>query len=177
MSCNGLTMATPNPYAPPRAAVEDIAAPGATSELAGRGTRLLAATVDGLIIAVFTWVPFLIAGGLNGALVPVNGRFNTAALFGAGSVVALLGGLVWCWLTIRYVQRNGQSIAKKMFGIKVVQSNGARASLGRIFWLRNVVNVVLGLIPFYGLIDSLMIFGEPRRCLHDRIADTIVIKA
>jgi uncharacterized RDD family membrane protein YckC len=29
----------------------------------------------------------------------------------------------------------------------------------------------------YGLIDSLLIFRESRRCLHDNIADTIVVKA
>jgi hypothetical protein len=28
-----------------------------------------------------------------------------------------------------------------------------------------------------GLVDALMIFGEPRRCIHDKLADTIVIKA
>ena len=30
---------------------------------------------------------------------------------------------------------------------------------------------------FYSIIDSLMIFGEQRRCIHDYIADTIVIRA
>jgi hypothetical protein len=29
----------------------------------------------------------------------------------------------------------------------------------------------------YELIDALMIYGESRQCLHDRIADTIVVKA
>jgi len=75
------------------------------------------------------------------------------------------------------VSRNGQSIAKKMLGIKVVRSNGSPASLGRVFWLRNFVNLLLGIIPLYGLVDALLIFGEPRQCVHDKIADTIVIKA
>jgi uncharacterized RDD family membrane protein YckC len=70
-------------------------------------------------------------------------------------------------------------------GIKVARKDGSRASLGRIFWLRNVVNTLVGMVllivPFvgglYSLIDALMIFGEQRRCCHDYIADTIVIRA
>jgi uncharacterized RDD family membrane protein YckC len=75
------------------------------------------------------------------------------------------------------VARNGQSIAKKLLSIKVVRSDGSRASLGRIFWLRNIVNTLLSIVPLYGVIDALFIFGEQRQCLHDKIADTIVVKA
>jgi len=64
-----------------------------------------------------------------------------------------------------------------MVGIKVVRSDGSPASLGRLIWLRNVLNGVIAIIPAYGLIDSLFIFSESRQCLHDKIADTIVIKA
>jgi uncharacterized RDD family membrane protein YckC len=84
---------------------------------------------------------------------------------------------VWAWLTIRYVLANGQSIGKRITGIKITRTDGSRASLGRIFWLRNVVNGLLSLIPLYGLIDALFIFAETRQCLHDKIADTIVINA
>jgi uncharacterized RDD family membrane protein YckC len=85
--------------------------------------------------------------------------------------------VAWVWLTILFVARNGQTIGKKLLGIKVVRSDGSKASLGRIFWLRNVVNTVLGFIPLYGIVDLLLIFGEARQCVHDKIADTIVIKA
>jgi hypothetical protein len=53
--------------------------------------------------------------------------------------------------------------------------------VARIFWLRIFVNVLPGAIPYvgnlYGLVDHLFIFGERRQCVHDKIADTIVIKA
>lgn len=61
------------------------------------------------------------------------------------------------------------------------RSDGSRATLARIFWLRNVVNDAIRFVPvlgpLYGLVDVLMIFGGQRRCCHDYIADTIVIRA
>ena len=95
----------------------------------------------------------------------------------AGVAFGILGFTVWALLTIKYVRANGQSIAKRMLNIKVVRTDGSTASLGRIFWLRNVVNGLLGVIPLYGIIDPLFIFGETRQCLHDKLADTIVVKA
>jgi uncharacterized RDD family membrane protein YckC len=73
--------------------------------------------------------------------------------------------------------RNGQSIAKKLLNIKVVRTDGSPATLGRLIWLRNVVNGLISLVPFYGIIDALFIFGESRQCLHDKIAGTVVLKA
>jgi uncharacterized RDD family membrane protein YckC len=90
--------------------------------------------------------------------------------------LAIVGFAVWCWLNIRYVLRNGQSIGKKLVGIKVVRADGTPASLGRIFWLRNALNAAISIVPLYGLIDILFIFGSSNQCLHDKIADTIVVK-
>ena len=79
------------------------------------------------------------------------------------------------------MHKNGQTIGKKLLSIKVVRSDGSRASLARIFWLRNIVNAIPGAIPLLGnlyvLADHLFIFGEKRQCLHDKIADTIVVRA
>jgi uncharacterized RDD family membrane protein YckC len=169
-------MNSTNPYAPPRAHVRDMA--GESGTAAGRGARLGAAFLDGLIFMAMVELPLLVAGGLNGAFDAASPNFGRAeAYFGFGGLLSLVGLVIWIWLTVRFVSRDGQSIAKKMLGIKVVRTDGSRASLGRIFWLRNVVNGVLSIIPLYGLIDVLVIFGESRQCVHDRIADTIVVKA
>ena len=168
-------MNTTNPYAPPRAAVKDIADPGA--DLAGRGTRLAAAMLDGIIFAIVVYIPLIISMSIHGRPLLVNAHINYGGMFGAGGWLPLAGLIAWGWLTILFVSRNGQSIAKKMLGIKVVRRDGSPASLGRIFWLRNVVNTVLAFLPLYGLVDALLIFGEARQCVHDKIADTMVIKA
>lgn len=165
-----------NPYAPPQAIVADVAK-SAGIVPADPGTRLGAVLLDGVIIAAMTALP-MVAVLLAGT--PFIGRQPGS---GANIIVALVpllglaGAIVWCWLTVKYVKENGQTIAKRIVGIKVIRTDGSPASLGRIFWLRNVVNGLLGVIPLYNLIEVLFIFGERRQCLHDKIADTIVVRA
>jgi uncharacterized RDD family membrane protein YckC len=164
----------PNPYAPPTANVGDFLADQPGFELAERGTRLGAYAIDSVLF-LLCFVPLILS----------SFRFlmnaNAAGVFSFSVPFALIGGLVLTIITIVLVHRNGQTIGKKMLGIKVVRSDGSRASLGRIFWLRNVVNALPSMIPYLGgvyfFIDSLFIVADNRQCLHDKIADTIVIKA
>ncbi len=155
-----------NPYAAPTAKVADVA-PEGEYVLADRAKRLAAALVDGLIlIPVYygvTW-PTLTHQPVNPALVGVS----------------LLWVLIILVIDLVLLHRNAQTIGKKLLKIKIARKDGSRATLGRIFWLRGVVNAIPSMIPYlriYGLIDVLFIFGEKRRCLHDYIADTIVIDA
>ena len=164
--------ANPNPYAPPRARVRDIAAPKEQLVLAERSSRLGAAIVDGLIFSAMVYIPFGIGVAMSAASGDESGVF---ALLGVGLMLAGLG--VWLYMTLKQLSATGQSLAKKYFNIKIVRSDGSPASLGNIVWKRNVVNALLGIIPLYGLIDILLIFGEERKCIHDKIADTIVVEA
>jgi uncharacterized RDD family membrane protein YckC len=181
------SMGQPNPYAPPKAEVQDIVAAD-SGELAGRFIRLVAYIVDLLIIGLAVGLPVGITagfaapsrgigGGAGGSHVP----FAMRDFFGLAGLIAFIALIVWIIVTIRFVHLHGQTIGKRILGIKVVRKNGSRASLGRIFWLRNIVNGLPGMIPFFGdlylLADHLVIFGEARQCLHDKIADTIVVKA
>lgn len=168
-------MTVTNPYAPPRAAVADVGTVDASViELAERGTRLVAAILDGIIVAAMVYLPLFFALSAVDGPDAASGGASVVAVIGGG--LTLVGFVAWCWLTIKYVIENGQSIAKKLLHIKVVRSDGSRASLSRIFWLRNVVNGLLGIIPLYGFLELLFIFGESRQCLHDKIAGTIVVK-
>ena len=163
-----------NPYAPPSAAVSDVPDPAAGQTPAGRGVRLAAVIVDGIVVMVAVYVP-IVVGLVASGLSPSETKAPGALL--AGVVVAGVGFVLWAGFTIMYVSANGQTIAKKWLSIKVVRADGSRASLGRIFLLRNILNIALSLIPLYGIIDSLFIFSESRQCLHDKIADTIVVNA
>src|SRR5688572_11824347 len=136
-----------NVYAPPKAPVADI---DASNEmvLAGRGMRFLAAIIDGIIVGIFTYLPLLLSGDIQSAAERFQQTQNPADLLagfaGTGVMLSGVGFIIWCVITYILVQRNGQTIAKKLLNIKVVRGDGTKASVGRIFWLRNFVNALIG---------------------------------
>ena len=166
----------PNPYAPPRARVRDVAVSTAGLVPAERSSRLGAAIVDGLIFTVMVYLPMILGTALGASIVgPVEDGGGIFLLLMVGPL--LIGFIVWTWLTLKQMSATGQSLAKKYFNIKVVLSDGSPASLGTLIWKRNVLTWILSIIPLYGFIEVLFIFGEKRQCLHDRMADTIVVEA
>ena len=166
-----------NLYAPPRAAVRDIVNPAAKLALAERGTRLGASILDSVIAFSMIFGPFLLFGIVGAAAATPEAAARTSNVFALGLVLSLVGGVAWFGLTLRFLIKNGQSIGKKLVGIKVVRKDGTPVSVGRVVLLRNVVVKGLSFIPFFGLVNVLFIFAESRQCLHDRIADTIVVVA
>jgi uncharacterized RDD family membrane protein YckC len=179
-------MDSTNQYAPPRSVVVDISGPDTDAVKAGRGTRLGAYLVDFIIWGI--WFAPVYIPMITYVVRHPGARPSATDIFTAGVAsnavwlgVGAIGLLVVAFFNIVLVRRNGQSIAKKWLGIKVVRADGTPATLSRIFWLRNVVPALFGVIPYvgrvWGLIDSFAIFTESRRCIHDYIADTIVIRA
>lgn len=174
-----------NPYAPPAARVEDVADASGSGELAGRGTRLGAISLDGLILGVVEG-PAMV-GGVRTMLSTGTPVTDWTAILSAmylhNPYLPITGVLfcIWAVITILFVARNGQSIGKRICAIKVVRTDGSKATFWRIFLLRNLVNGIPSLIPListiYFLVDSLMICTESRQCLHDKIAGTLVVKA
>ena len=159
-----------NPYSPPQArSLEPASTPDHL--LAERGTRLGAALLDGLFYLLAYLPGFLLitASADNLRLVYMGGGVMLLGLVGLG-----VWNLVW-------LGRYGQSLGKRVMRIRIVHRDGRRMGLARIFFLRGVPMALLGAIPLVGpilsLVDSLMIFGEERRCLHDQFADSIVVKA
>jgi uncharacterized RDD family membrane protein YckC len=144
----------------------------------------LAAILLDSLVGFILFVPAYVT---NWATLVQQARGNPAMVWislaktGGWFYLGLLGALIVLAIDLVLLARNGQTIGKKLLGIKVVRVDGSPVSLFRVFFLRYVCNTVLTLIPLFGslysLVDCLMIFGESRRTVHDRIADTIVIKA
>ncbi len=71
-------------------------------------------------------------------------------LTGPGIIITVVALLAWCVITAWLVATNGQSIGKRLVGIKVVRTDGSPASFARIFLLRNVVSSLPNLLPYLG---------------------------
>jgi uncharacterized RDD family membrane protein YckC len=77
--------------------------------------------------------------------------------------------------------RSGQSIGKRLVGIRIVNFvDGKQTPFAKIVGLRVIPKLLLSLVPKVGgfatIIDDLIIFRGDRRCLHDHLAGTMVIK-
>lgn len=164
-----------NRYAPPTAAVGDIDTRTAAGHaLAGRGTRLGAALIDVVILLVVMFViglvtPFRFYDPQGGGAI-----FTVVTSYILGMAIFLL---VHGWL----LATRGQTVGKKLLGIRIVRTDGSAAPFGRAFGLRYALNGLIASVPLvgpvYAIVDALMIFRDSRQCLHDQIADTIVVKA
>lgn len=127
-------------------------------ELASRGTRLGAALIDGFIGAV----PY--------AMVVVDTAPNAVRFLGVALLFALVGYQVYS------VATRGQTIGKRLLGIRVVlKETGVNGGFVVNVLKRGLVTGLLNLVPGYFFVDSLFIFREDHRCLHDFIAGTCVI--
>lgn len=165
-----------NFYAAPEVNVVDVVNNGGDYELASRGSRLGAHFVEGLIfggIGMFMAIIIpAVSRTADGGSSPIAGVFGFLAL---GLILALV------IVNIVLLVKNGQTIGKKILGIRIARTGtGEKAGFGRIFALRGLVPGIIGVIPVVGSIfnitNILFIFGESRQCLHDKIADTVVVK-
>lgn len=144
---------------------------GVVGPLASRGDRFVANFVDTALVLL---VPAL-AFGVLVAFAPPGPVGNKAAL--GFLVLAAVGSVLFGLIAQLVAQlRWGQSIGKRMTGIKVVRTDGSPIELWRLLLMRNLVMSVLGnACGLISLIDALMIFSQDQRCLHDYLADSIVI--
>lgn len=169
-----------NPYAAPSAVVEDRYAFDANdleARKASRWQRLGAAFLDGIVIALCMMPVFFQSFATYNAR--VHGAVPPAFAVSGYMFFCLFLGLAVIAVNCVLLSRNGQTIGKKLLSIKIVRTDGSQATLGRIFLTRYLPIRLFGFIPFVGpiisIVDVLMIFGDEKRCLHDRIADTIVV--
>ena len=164
-----------NPYRSPDAVVAEIS----EGELADRGTRLGAALIDGIIMLVIV-VPLMYVGGYwTTAMAAATAGERVG--FGTTLMWALIGFAAFAVVQFVPLNATGQTWGKKLLGIKIVDMAGAKPPVLRLLGLRYMPWHVGSNIPFIGwllgLVNILLIFRADRRCGHDLIAGTQVVKA
>jgi uncharacterized RDD family membrane protein YckC len=147
------------------------------AELASPGQRLLAFLFDVLVC-----LGFVMAGIVLGIVVMrlghtrgrLNDTDNLLMICGGGS----LGWLLCFILQAINLSYFGQTFGKGLCKIKIVRiTDGQNGGFGTNVVMRSFLGkILLHFIPLYSLVDFFMIFSEGRRCLHDRIAETKVVK-
>lgn len=141
-------------------------------ELAGAGTRFLAALIDHAIQAValaVLWTAGLLVAGLLGVAVNALSAWAVAALLVASFVVTFgyFAAFEMLW--------GGHSPGKRYVGLRVVRDGGYPIDPFAAV-VRNVVRIIDLLPPLYGAgVASIFLSAEYKR-LGDWAAGTLVIK-
>jgi uncharacterized RDD family membrane protein YckC len=137
------------PQAPPRPTYVK------RTELASRGSRLLAAIIDSAAFLLVYAALFM----------------NATTLFAVG-ICALIA------IQLYFLVTRGQTLGKMVMDIRIVKmATDRNGGFVTNVLLRTIANGILSIIPFYSLVDVLFIFRGDRRCLHDMIAGTRVVEA
>jgi uncharacterized RDD family membrane protein YckC len=176
----------PNPYAPPRADVGDRSSDDASGDLASRWQRLGASLFDGLplLVAMIPLIVGMVTSVLSSQTIAgADGTNPLAPFLSAGPLgvvslvlVSVVLAIQWILLGVR-----GQTLGKLVAGIRVVRLDGSRASFVHTvvlrYWPFFIVSLVLGNAGnAVTALDSLLVFRRDRRCLHDLIAGTKVVR-
>lgn len=169
-----------NPYSPP-SATEPLTQDSQTSshQLATRGSRFLASLLDGIIvtgpllIVIFFILPTFASDQFEIWRFIDNSTYLYDIVFG---LIFYILFLIINWVFLK----NGQTIGKKALKIQVRTLTGDIPSANDQAFRRYLFYNLISSIPVVGnilsLINILFIFGSEHRCLHDRVAGTIVIK-
>jgi uncharacterized RDD family membrane protein YckC len=126
------------------------------------GSRVLAAFVDYLLLTVLT-VAWIFGGSLLGAALGLRA--------GWGIAVVLVGIFLldYLYFALQEILLDGQTLGKRVFGLRVVARDGAAAGAGALL-ARNLVRMVDVLV---GVI--LMGLDPLARRIGDRLAGTLVV--
>lgn len=165
-----------NPYHAPEARIVDPGQPG-EHFLAGRGERLGASLIDTILLLIVL-LPLMFLGGYFDQLQNPSAAVADTLLLEAMWLV--IGFAAFVVLQGYPLHATAQTWGKRLLGIKIVGVDGRRVSFLRLIALRYLPAHLIGIVPFAGqflsMANVLLIFRADRRCGHDLIAGTIVVR-
>ena len=144
-------------------------------EIAGIGTRFVAAVVDRAIVLVLQFVILVAMAMLeqsSGAdLESIESRLMVWLV---GFIVLVMFLLNWGYYIFFELLWNGQSPGKRLVGLRVIGKNGAPIGLPKLA-IRNLVRIVDSLPTLYGVGIIAMFIDTKSRRLGDLAAGTLVV--
>ena len=141
--------------------------------LATRGSRFLAALIDGLI-GIAIAVPFWF----------VSGMWDFIAAGASAPLIYILAGGVYGFIGFvlvhyYFLNKNGQTVGKKILKIRITGTDDQLKGAPQLLTKRYLPITIVSMIPLLGsllmLVNLLFIFRKDRRCVHDLIAGTKVV--
>lgn len=138
-------------------------------QYAGFWVRFCAKFLDGIITGVINMVFGFIAGA-----VMVTSQPTPESIMAMQLVLNLIGFAVFIGYNTFFLGRFGATPGKMALGLKVVRPDGTPLTYGRACG-RTFAEILSSFTLLIGYIMAA--FDEQKRALHDRIADTRVIKA
>ncbi len=143
-------------------------------QLAGMGSRFLAALVDSLVILILLMVIYLatiafLVSPLGQAFGETLGDWVIAIYF------LITFGILWGYYIFFELIWNGQSLGKRWAGLRVIRTDGLPITLVESV-IRNLVRIIDFLPLYYGVGVVVMMINAQWRRLGDLAAGTVVIK-
>lgn len=163
-----------NPYEAPKARIKREPRGPAGPPVAGRGQRWAAQFINQILAGLSAIPIFVLYRGYG---------FDDFMATRAGELTDLdpykwfgIALIPWFLLNAYLIHTRSQSVGKMVVKIKVVGMNGGPAgTLKQLFVRWGLVFMTSQVIPFFGLLDALLIFRKSNKCLHDNLAGTMVV--
>ncbi|MDR1916299.1 MAG: RDD family protein [Synergistaceae bacterium] len=164
-----------------------------TVSLATRKKRFLDLMLcEAFFLAWFAVLCLLLGGVFNDQFIGIminQGFYSTEFLLFLLQYAQTAGWLlltcIYCGMDFYYLCRDGQSIIKKIIGVKIISNNGDKASFWKTLIIRRGLFVLWLFIDFFiGYFPIAMIFIDgcfvlfraDKRSLRDLFAGTIIIE-
>ncbi|RJQ38382.1 RDD family protein [Candidatus Microgenomates bacterium] len=131
---------------------------------AGFWLRFKASLIDGLIIVPIVFV-------FSGYYVFQEQTVQNVIVSEVEGLIATI--FMTAYYIIMYAEYNGQTLGKRIAGIKVIMEDGSKITYGKAF-LRTITGYTSAAVLFLGYLW--VIWSKKKQTWHDKIAQTVVVK-
>jgi len=166
-----------NPYATPVSDPIPETSPILGTQLATLGERFTGAFIDGLVglgVAVVIWGGLFAVGTIH-AFADIG---QLGLLYSI--VIGLIGFAAFVAINWKFLNATGQTIGKRVAKTRIATLTGEKPQINDLILKRYALFQLIPLIPVVGglfsLVNILFVFRKDRRCIHDLVAGTQVIK-